>query len=128
MSPEDIFRVLNLLLMALGPAFIALIALGLNYEVESIRYANGALFLFVLIAIVQSEIGMRRLTLDQRKILVRPIVLAMQAAFAANALLQLAALMEFIQGAFIILYGGLVLVLAQAVVQFVRLIIARPNT
>jgi hypothetical protein len=128
MSPEDIYRVLNMLLMALGPAFIALFALGILSISVPLQFANGLLLIFILCGVAQAELGMRRLTEEQRKVLIRPIIVTMQIVFILNGLMQIAVVSGLLEGAFIVLYGGLVLVLAQAVVQFVRLIVARPST
>jgi hypothetical protein len=127
MGAEDVYRILNLLLMALGPAFIALFALGVLRVSLPIQYANGLLFLFVLAGVVQAELGMRKLTMDQKRVLIRSVIIAMQSVFVVNGVLQLLAAAGLLQEAFVILYGGLVVVLAQAVVQFVRLIVARPG-
>jgi hypothetical protein len=128
MKAEDVYRVLNMLLMALGPAFIALFALGVLKVSLPIQYANGLLLLFTVVSILQAELGRRRLTSEQQKVLIPLVIVLMQSTFVINGLFQLLACLYILQEAFIVLYGGLVVVLAQAVVQFVRLIVARPGT
>lgn len=127
MKAEDVYRVLNMLLMALGPAFIALFGLGVMKMSLSVQYANGFFFVFLVAGIFQSELGRRRLTFEQRKVLIPLVMIVMQSVFVVNGLLQLLACLGTLQEGFIILFGGLVVMLFQALVQFVRLIVARPG-
>jgi len=128
MKAEDVYRVLNMLMMALGPAFIALFALGVLKVSLPIQYANGFLLIFTVVGVAQAELGRRRLTLEQQKVLIPIVIIAMQSIFVINGLFQLLSCLNILQDAFIILYAGLVVILAQAAVQFVRLIVARPGT
>jgi len=127
MSGADVYRVLNLLMMALGPAFIALFTLGLLNVSLPIQYGNALLFIFALIGIIQSEVGKRRLAAKQKEVLISSVIIIMQTIFFINGSFQILSFLNFLHNAFIILYGGLVVILAQAVVQFVRLIVARPQ-
>lgn len=127
MKPEDVYRVLNLLLMALGPAFIALFSLGIMRVSLPIQYANGMMLVFIASSLLQAERGRHRLTPEQRQVLIPAVIIAMYSIFIINGLLQFLSSLNLLPNGFIILYGGLVVVLAQAVVQFVRLIIARPG-
>jgi len=127
MGREDVYRVLNLLMMALGPAFIALAALGILKVTASIQYANGLLLIFIVCAVLQAILGRRSLTVDEQEVLIPRVIFVMQAAFFLNAGIQLLASLGLFESPFIALYAGLVVILLQAVVQFIRLIVARPG-
>ena len=127
MNPEDAYRILNMLLMALGPGFIAMFAIGVMSVGVTIRYANGLLLFFLLTGVLQAELGRRRLSSEQQKVLIPLVIVVMESIFVINGLIQLLSCLNILAGPFIMLYGGLVVVLAQAVVQFIRLIVARPD-
>ena len=128
MSAEDIYRVLNMLMMALGPAFIALFTLGILHVSLDIRFANGLLLIYICCALLQAELGKRRLSAKEQKVLIPKLVFVMQTVFVLNGATQLLASAGVLSQGFLVLYAGLVVVLMQAVVQFVRLIVARPAT
>ncbi len=128
LKTEDVFRIMNMLQMALGPAFIALFALGVLKLSLPIRYASGVFFLYLLCGWLYANLGLHRLTAEQRKVFLPSVVITQLTISALNVLLQFLSCLSVLQWAFMILYGGLVVLLAQAVVPFVRLIIARPGT
>ena len=133
LAPPDLLRVMNLLFFALGPAFMVFIAIGLLHFTDSpmpsFRYATGALGLYISAVASYAIIARNKLPVQQKAILRTSIFISMIAVSVVNAMLQFLATLGFIDGViYQVFYAGLIIMLAQGFVQFVRLIIARPIT
>ena len=128
----DRWRVMNLLMVTLAPAFAAFFAMGITRIVvsEEIAWRSASVFLALMLCMFMyiAPAGRRKLPSDQRDI-VGPrifvfmfgstlIVLAFQGAAAFGA---------FGSHVFVVFFYGLVTMLLLGVVQFVRIILVRPK-
>lgn len=128
----DRFRITNLLIMSLTPGFMAFFTLGLMHASPGTQNAVNvsagvfALILSVALVIIPKS---RAKVPEQDKHLVGPkIFIPIAASFVIILSLQaLIALSILSTQAFVIYYYSLVVMLLLAVVQFARLILARPN-
>lgn len=131
LTPLDRFRILNLLSLALAPAFIAFFHIGIEGVLRESDYATRASSsaLAACILLFASFIAKRRSALppDQRALLGSGVYLLMGTAALLNLAAQVFSV-AMLEGAasYGVLYFGLVLLLLQAVFQFVRIIVARP--
>ncbi|TNF84859.1 MAG: hypothetical protein EP301_10715 [Gammaproteobacteria bacterium] len=125
----DRYRVTNLLLMSLTPGFLAFITLGLLSITEDAVRISATLFastIFLLLTFIpraRSKVSAR----DQHLVGLH-IFVPMSASFAVILILQsLIAAAVIDRYEFTIYYYSLVMMLLLAVVQFARLILARPS-
>ena len=127
----DRFRITNLLVMSLTPGFLAFFTLGLLQVAQAdiaVRISSGVytLTLFSLLIFLPRD---RARVPDQDKHLVGShIFFPMAGTFAAIMVTQaLVTISVLDRHTFTIYYYSLVVMLLLAVVQFIRLIVARPS-
>lgn len=128
----DRVRVQTLLLLGLTPAFIAFILTGTETIVQSTGLAAriASAVLAVLLAAFTIYLLKSRASLpkDQVGLISSSVFIFMLTTTIVNALIQaMAALGFFGPLAFTVVYFGLVLILFLGVLQFFRIIVARPN-
>lgn len=124
----DQFRTTNLLLMSLTPGFLSFISLGLflitpnAIEISSGIFAATVVVFLIIIPRARSKVPRR----DQHLVGL-PIFVPISLSFVIILILQTLVATSVIDGyEFAIYYYSLVLMLLLAVVQFARLILARP--
>jgi cytochrome bd-type quinol oxidase subunit 2 len=129
LSPVDRFRTISLLVLALMPALLAFICVGLMFELSEVdaaaRVTSTVFAASLLSALLQNNKARNALPDDHRRALSGPLVALMYAATAANMALQAISALGFVGAPRTVLYLGLVFVLFQGVVQFVRIIVGR---
>lgn len=127
LSPVDRFRTLNLLLLALTPAFLSFLCIGLLIlsgdiilasRVTSIVFAVSVFF--TLYSVFRSR---RKLPAEHQRALNNKIILVMFLVSGIVLVSQVASALIDSRYAYPILYFGLVVMLLQAVVQFVRILV-----
>ena len=125
----DRFRVTNLLVMSLTPGFLSFVTLGLLPITESAIQISSAIFAAV-IALILIIIPRARTKVPARdqSLVGLHIFVPMSATFLVVLILQLLVAAAVINSyEFTIYYYSLVVILLLAVVQFARLILARPK-
>ena len=127
----DRFRLTNLLIMSLMPGFLAFFALGLLQTLtpqHSMQVAAAAFVASVALTLIFIPRARSRVPEEDKHLVGLTIFVPMSATFAAILLLQaLVALSVIEKHAFLVYYFSLVVVLFLAVVQFARIILARPS-
>lgn len=125
----DQFRITNLLLMSLTPGFLAFLTLGLiqvsdsAIELSAVAFATALALLLILIPRARAKVPAR----DQHLVGLH-IFIPIASTFGVLLVVQtLLAISVISSNAFIIYYFSLVVMLLLAVVQFARLILARPD-
>jgi len=125
----DQFRVTNLLLMSLTPGFLSFISLGLipissrAIEISAGIFAATIALLLTFIPRARSKVPKHDQYLVGARIFL-PMSLTFVVIFIMQALVAISVIDRY---EFTIYYYSLVLMLLLAVVQFARLILARPN-
>jgi len=128
LDPISRFRVLNLLLMALSPAFAAFLYVGLSQILADqalvLRWCAGIYALWYLLFLSYIQIGGINVSRDQPGAIHRPIYFVMVALACLNVVIQSLLAAGVIPAQFAVFYFGLVLSLGQAVVMFIRLLLS----
>lgn len=128
----DRVRVQTLLLLALTPAFIAFILTGTETIVQSSIVAAriSSAILAALLSVFGVYLLKTRASLpkDQVALVSTSVFVFMLVMTVGNALIQTVSAVGYFGAlAFTVVYFGLVAILIQGVLQFFRIIIARPN-
>ena len=128
----DRVRVQSLLLLSLTPAFGAFICTGVETVAQSIDLAARVSSAFLVILLIAFSIYLVRsratLPPDQQALISSPVFTFMLATTIINAGVQaVAAAGAFGRLSFSVIYFGLVVILVQGVLQFLRIIVARPK-
>ena len=125
----DRFRVTNLLLMSLTPGFLSFITLGLLPIRENAIQISAALFAATIVLLLTFIPRARaRVPASDRPLVGLHIFIPMSLTFVVILILQILIASSVIdEYEFTIYYYSLVVMLLLAVVQFARLILARPE-
>jgi hypothetical protein len=129
LSPVDRYRVVNLLLLSLTPAFVAFLCIGLasllgNIEIAA-RASSAAFAIWLVFVLAHIYRMKRRLPPDHANSLNNTIFLYMYLAAAINIVAQIVSAFSSSGYYWSVFYFGLIVVLLQAVVQFVRILIGQ---
>lgn len=132
LSPVDRFRTMTMLLLALMPAFIGFFCIGLMLELftpdVAVRITSGVFAILIAFIAWHNNRSRRALPSAHRQALSAPLVAIMYAGTVLNTIIQAASAAGFLDATYTVLYYGLVFVLLQAVVQFIRILIGKRAT
>ena len=125
----DRFRITNLLLMSLTPGFLSFVTLGLLSITESAIQISAAMFACVIVLLLIFIPRARsKVPASDRSLVGLHIFVPISLTFAVVLLLQILVAASVIDSyRFTVYYYSLVVMLLLAVVQFARLILARPG-
>ena len=132
LSALDRFRIFNLLLLALLPAFIVFTCIGFESILAdldlAVRISSAVLAGCLLIFVISIPGRLKRLPSDQRELIRTGAFLFLLVAVAGNIIAQTLSSITLEGGvAFGTLFFGLSVILLQGVIQFIWIIIARPT-
>ncbi len=132
LSGLDRFRILNLLLFALLPAFIAFTCIGFESILAdldlAVRISSAVFAGCLLIFVISIPSRLNRLSSDQRGLIRTGAVLSVVVTVVGNIIAQTLSSIALEGGvAFGTLFFGLSVILLQGVIQFVWIIIERPT-
>ena len=120
LAPVDRFRTMTMLLLALMPAFISFLFIGLMLELfrsdDAVRITSGVFAICIALVVWQNSRSRRALPSSHQQALSTPLVVFMYAGALLNALIQAISASGFLEATYTVLYYGLVFVLLQAVV------------
>lgn len=132
LSALDRLRILNLLLLALLPAFIVFTCIGFESILAdldlAVRISSAVFAGCLLIFVISIPRRLKRLPSDQRELIRTGAFLFLLVAVVGNIIAQTLSSITF-EGrvAFGTLFFGLSVILLQGVIQFIWIIIARPT-
>lgn len=130
-APVDRFRVANLLQISLTPGFVAFFALGMSSLVNEVlawKFGSALLALVLVWMLFSVPLRRRQLPTEDGRLVGPNVFIFMTATAALVLTCQVVSLLGgFREQAFAVLFFGLVTMLLLAVVQFVRIILVRPQ-
>lgn len=132
LAPVDRFRTMTMLVLALMPAFIGFFCTGLMLELfmpdDAVRITSGVFAICIAFIAWHNNRSRKALPSAHRQALSAPLVALMYAGTVLNTLIQALSAAGFLDATYTVLYYGLVFVLFQGVVQFIRILIGSRAT
>ena len=131
-DPADRFRMLNILIIAFGAAFMAYVPMGLAHAGLSgsllWRLSSGMLASFLTIILVFAILRMRSQPAEIRRLLNPTLRRLLVGGTAFVVLTQLANIVGLgFQPCFVLYFAALVWLLIAAALQFIRILFVRPS-